>query len=299
MAALRTAASVARVLAPKVTGTRVLAELFGPPAGEPAAAPAGPRPAGLVAADGLDFFALCTSAAAYAGRPGRVEACAGEAYLDAFAAAHPHLPAVALAWPEPWESLDGAAGEVLRRALGPAQRRPAVRQVLVSPRAPAATFARLLRPAEAPAAERLAAAAAVPADLARHRRPALATAYAAPRSATEQRLAELWTELLGVAPVGLHDDFLELGGHSLLATQMLARLRGDLGVEVPIAVFFERPTVAGLASFAAATAAAGALSPITAESLADLIAEVGNLSPAEVEALLAEEQDELGGRDQR
>ncbi|RKH11913.1 amino acid adenylation domain-containing protein, partial [Corallococcus sp. CA053C] len=74
-----------------------------------------------------------------------------------------------------------------------------------------------------------------------------AAAFVAPRTSTEQRIAAAWSEILGVERVGLHASFFELGGHSLLATQVLSRIRHGFGVELPLRVLFEQPTVAGLA----------------------------------------------------
>ena len=71
--------------------------------------------------------------------------------------------------------------------------------------------------------------------------------YRAPRTATEELLASLWAEVLGVSPVGVDDSFLELGGHSLVATQIVSRVRDLFAVELPIAALFESPTVAELA----------------------------------------------------
>ncbi|HVR95692.1 MAG TPA: amino acid adenylation domain-containing protein [Thermoanaerobaculia bacterium] len=79
--------------------------------------------------------------------------------------------------------------------------------------------------------------------------------YMAPRNPIEELLASLWFGVLGAGRVGahddvlvgVHDDFLELGGHSLLATQLLSRIREAFQVELPLAVVFEEPTVAGQA----------------------------------------------------
>jgi len=71
--------------------------------------------------------------------------------------------------------------------------------------------------------------------------------WQAPRTIVEQRVAEIWSEVLGVERVGVEDNFFELGGHSLLATQVISRVRDAFGVEVPLLRLFQTPTVAGLA----------------------------------------------------
>jgi amino acid adenylation domain-containing protein len=73
------------------------------------------------------------------------------------------------------------------------------------------------------------------------------TARIAPRNQVEEGLAELWKSVLGVPDAGILDNFFERGGHSLLATQLLSRMREVFDVEVSLRVFFERPTIMGLA----------------------------------------------------
>ncbi|MFI8860667.1 amino acid adenylation domain-containing protein [Streptomyces prasinus] len=77
--------------------------------------------------------------------------------------------------------------------------------------------------------------------------------YAAPRGETEESVAGVWSELLGVEHVGREDDFFALGGHSLVAVRVVARLREALGVDVPLSAVFAAPA---LAAFAEAVAAA-------------------------------------------
>jgi NAD(P)-dependent dehydrogenase (short-subunit alcohol dehydrogenase family)/acyl carrier protein len=77
----------------------------------------------------------------------------------------------------------------------------------------------------------------------RHPRPELTTPYTAPSTTLEQRLADVWGEVLGIEKVGIDDVFFELGGHSLLATQLTARLKQDLGIPVPVMTVLQFPTV--------------------------------------------------------
>ncbi|MER7702513.1 amino acid adenylation domain-containing protein [Kitasatospora sp. NPDC097605] len=74
------------------------------------------------------------------------------------------------------------------------------------------------------------------------------TEYTAPRTDTEQRIARTVAGVLGVAEVGIHDDFGALGGHSLAAARVCAVLGRDFGTAVPLADFLAVPTVAGLAA---------------------------------------------------
>ena len=74
------------------------------------------------------------------------------------------------------------------------------------------------------------------------------SAYAAPSTPLEERLAEIWSELLGVAAVGIDDDFFALGGHSLLAMRLLSRVNEAFDVELTLRQVFDHPTIAALAA---------------------------------------------------
>ena len=78
-------------------------------------------------------------------------------------------------------------------------------------------------------------------------RPTLRVAYVAPRTPTEQGVAQIWRELLGVDEVGAHDSFLALGGDSLLAVRLISRLRDVFHKDIPLRLIFEASTVAELA----------------------------------------------------
>lgn len=71
--------------------------------------------------------------------------------------------------------------------------------------------------------------------------------YVAPRTELEAAIVRLWGEVLGGDEVGVEDDFFELGGNSLVAVQLIALMRKQLGVRLPMRSLFEEPTVAGVA----------------------------------------------------
>ena len=81
--------------------------------------------------------------------------------------------------------------------------------------------------------------------------------YVAPSTPQEEILVDIWSQLLGIARVGVHDNFFEQGGHSLLATQLVSRVREAFKVDVPVRTLFENPTVAGLAAAITATGRGG------------------------------------------
>lgn len=86
---------------------------------------------------------------------------------------------------------------------------------------------------------------ALPAPLSRETRN-ISTDLIPPRTATEEVLTAIWSDVLGLEKVGIHDNFFALGGHSLSAMQVIARLRETFKVELPISCLFDYPTVVEL-----------------------------------------------------
>jgi amino acid adenylation domain-containing protein len=119
---------------------------------------------------------------------------------------------------------------------------------------------------------------------------AAAKPYVAPRDAVEEKLVAIWTEVLAIERVSLTDDFFDLGGHSLMATQVVSRIRGALGIQLPLRTIFESPTVAGLAE-----AIRQHKEEQKGEEVDQILAELEGLSDEEVQRLLALEMQTDAG----
>jgi acyl carrier protein len=68
-----------------------------------------------------------------------------------------------------------------------------------------------------------------------------------PRTPVEERVALIWTDLLGVE-VGIDDRFFQVGGHSILVLRLVARIQAEFDVAIGVTAVFENPTIAGLAT---------------------------------------------------
>jgi acyl transferase domain-containing protein/acyl carrier protein len=238
----------ASVLAPKVEGARVLETVF----------------------DGrqLDFILLCSALNAALGAFGHAAYCAANLFLDAFAHYHTArngAPTISVNW-DAWRGvgmaadlstgpdLDGKREERFSHGILPEEGTDAfdrilstgAAQVLVSTRDFHGLAARQKGLTAADSLDRL-KKETLPARPKRPR-PQLAEAYVAPRDESEERIADLWRQLLGIEPIGIHDNFFALGGHSLLAVQLISRARDAFDANLPLRSFFEAPTVAGLAA---------------------------------------------------
>jgi len=175
------------------------------------------------------------------GGVGRGRIAAAQAFVDAFAHAHSAAGArwTSLGWDrwyaqgeaEGYGMTEDEAAAVFSHALALADEP----HLLLSTGDVAARIAEGSRPVSSSAA-------------ALHARPELDTEYHAPSTESEQVVAEMWQELLGIDRIGVHDDFFGLGGHSLLATQIVSRVRDRFGLELPLKSVFEAPTIARYAA---------------------------------------------------
>ena len=90
--------------------------------------------------------------------------------------------------------------------------------------------------------------------------------YVAPRNEVEEKLVEIWQELLGVGNIGIFDNFFELGGHSLGATQLTSMIRKEFNIELPLKKIFQEPVLLRLAKIIINTKSAGEIAKIEVAS---------------------------------
>lgn len=238
-------------LAPKVAAMGPLAELLGPES----PLPAPPR-----------WLVLYSSIASVVGGVGEADYCAANAVLDGYAQAlagvAPRTRVLSVAWGhwqhDAWaDEATGADRVAHRRRHGFTDEEGRALLGGLAATATGATVA-LRRPLPE-TARQLAAlndlnalvAGSEPgpdAASARFARPALRTAYVAPRSELEHTVADLWGRFLGIDRVGVHDAFFDLGGNSLVGMAMVAEFERRLARSIAPAVLFEHPTVAAFAT---------------------------------------------------
>lgn len=115
-------------------------------------------------------------------------------------------------------------------------------------------------------------------------RPELDNSFVAPRTPVEKGVSDIWSDVLALDQVGIHDHFLELGGHSLLATQIISRVIRTFQVELPVRALFDSPTVAEMAVVVIQNQARKA----EQEDVERMLAEVEALSVEEAKKRLAD-----------
>jgi amino acid adenylation domain-containing protein len=113
-------------------------------------------------------------------------------------------------------------------------------------------------------------------------RPQMEEGFIAPRTPVEEVLAEIWSEVLGIQEIGVHDNFFALGGHSLLATQVASRVREAFQAEFALQRIFAAPTIAELALVIDQSRAAS----VEDEEMEQLLAELELMSDEESQSIL-------------
>ncbi|GAB6040374.1 type I polyketide synthase [Endothiovibrio diazotrophicus] len=188
-----------------------------------------------------DFCMVMSSLAAQIGAAGQLPAAVQGLYLQAFAQAENH------AGPTPWHVIFWDQwSESTPDTITPQRGRLAL-ELLFGLEEPgnllvATSPPQLRKPNQAKPAE----SGASGMQTGQHDRPELATAYRPPENAHQQQVMEVWQRFLGIAKVGLDDDFFALGGNSLLGAQLMSELNQACGVALDLTALFTTPTVRGL-----------------------------------------------------
>jgi thioesterase domain-containing protein/acyl carrier protein len=74
------------------------------------------------------------------------------------------------------------------------------------------------------------------------------TAYVAPVTTTEKKLAKIWSAVLKIDRIGINDDFFAIGGHSMIAVTLIVRIEKEFGIRLPLATLFDQSTIARLSA---------------------------------------------------
>ncbi|MGB8479149.1 MAG: SDR family NAD(P)-dependent oxidoreductase [Acidobacteriaceae bacterium] len=238
---------VLAVLSPKVQGTEWIRECIGVPE--------------------LDFVLLCSSISAVIPSIGLSDYAAANAYLDGFAAAYDDpsgTRVLSVNW-DTWRDVGMAVHmqlpaalahlreDNLKHAIASAEAVDVFDRVLFSPVSQVLVstrdFARLQRlTSQAIADLRDSSNSPKPSPaVSVHSRPDSLDDFVPAGDEIESFIVATWQELLGIEPIGIHDDFFKLGGHSLLGTQVLARVRERFKINLSLRIVFEAATPAELA----------------------------------------------------
>ncbi|GGY14782.1 type I polyketide synthase [Paludibacterium paludis] len=238
----RTAADSAAVFTPKVGGSEALAH--------------------ALRRHTLDCFVLCSSLASHIAPLGQAAYCAANAFQDAFAhrgAAAGKTRYLSIGW-DSWrevgmavDSLGADRLDAIRHGLLPEEGIAVLERTLASGLAHCVVSTRglpLPSEEERPEPSTETADTEAPSGRFYHPRPDLPSGFLAPRDEIESCIQRIWQDKMGVAPLGIDDDFFELNGHSLMAVQIVAEIKRQLDVRLPTGLIFDNPTIAKLADCA-------------------------------------------------
>ncbi len=108
--------------------------------------------------------------------------------------------------------------------------------------------------------------------------------FTPPRTSEEEKIAEIWSDVLDVKPIGVDDNFFDLGGHSLSATRVVTRIREAFDITLPLRLLFDSPTIAAVAEHVKNTREQCEVGRIAA-----MVEQLSHLSDEETKALLREQ----------
>ena len=114
-----------------------------------------------------------------------------------------------------------------------------------------------------------------------------------PRNPAEEELSQIWTEVLGLKEVGVHDNFFDLGGHSLAATRVVSRVLKRLQLEIPLQSLLQSPTVAPMAAVIIQYQG----KQLGQEDLDRIVTELEAMSEEQAKQLLTDQSSARGTRD--
>ncbi|MCF7515587.1 SDR family NAD(P)-dependent oxidoreductase [Pseudoalteromonas sp. L23] len=234
------AAFIEQMFAAKVVGTQHLLALFNE------------QP--------LDFMVLCSSLASIAGGLSKAAYASANAYLDGIAQQYAQqsvqtggYPILAVNW-DSWREV-GMAGDMDMPdgvGIAPQQGVEVMARILSAPILPQVAVSTLDLPARLEATKgnlldaELTMADATPRS-GGYERPELSTPYVAPEDDLQVGIAQVWSAMLGIEQIGIHDNLFELGGDSLMGVQIMSQLSNKFEVTLSPASFFKEPTILGLA----------------------------------------------------
>ncbi len=270
------------VIAPKVHGTFVLDEL---------------------GRDSLDFLMLFSSISSHVGALGHTDYTAACLFMDAFAQKKNRESTKTRVVAVNWGYWDGVGigvqllpklielmGDVPVRGILPAEGMKCIERALAAPVeqliVSTSDYGALMETFLNNIKKTLIDYKSFNVKTVAAKRPRLATPYVAPADDVERVVAEVWQELFGIENIGVHDTFIELGGDSLHALPMVSRLEEIFRIKIPIRGLLEENTVAKLAAFLARHERREGQT----RKIAQMYMKVRNMSPEEVQRMLAEKK---------
>lgn len=284
----KTATDAHKVLAPKLQGTLVLAD--------------------LLHKNKLDFFVLCSSLYSVLGGLGQADYSAANAFLDHFAVYHSHktiTPTYAINW-DAWQEV-GMAEDTLKNKVGNQQQNQFLVKDGIFPHEGREIFCRVLSQQLAPQQiistrdlhtvfEHVKNTAllldnepgAHSSIHVVHPRPEnIHTAYITPTNDVEERVATIWQKVLGIEKIGIQDNFFDLGGDSVMAIKIMKYCLDTFKVEISVQQFFLLPTIASQASIITQKQ----MEMLDSEQLTDFLQDIQSMSEADVMALLQSSEE--------